>query len=210
MLTAIRKLRGLGWAFRIHHQNKIEGWLSVIQQIMPEVICETMTFLQVITHFSKFWHSQVLRSPSPFLHYSQGVYIDRLRRSSQSRCRPARPVLGARQRCRAIIEDNLQQYGPLKLQVRDAEILALLVPALGSVFLDPAMQVIDTGKLALYLHSLCTGNRLASFEASAHCAHTAIPASCDQRSAFIILHCSQCKTSLHWHWTKTDSIFGSN
>lgn len=28
---------------------------------------------------------------------------------------------------------------------RDLDILALLIPALGSVFLDPAMQVIDTG-----------------------------------------------------------------
>lgn len=30
---------------------------------------------------------------------------------------------------------------------RDREILALLIPALGSVFLDPAMQVVDTGAL---------------------------------------------------------------
>ena len=47
--------------------------------------------------------------------------------------------------CRAI-DDDLQQYGVLRLPSRDVEILTLLVPALGSVFLDPAMQVIDTGK----------------------------------------------------------------
>lgn len=40
------------------------------------------------------------------------------------------------------------------LSVRDAEILALLIPAIGSVFLDPAMQVVDTGERSCRLHKL--------------------------------------------------------
>ena len=47
--------------------------------------------------------------------------------------------------CRAL-EDDSQSYGVLRLPARDVEILTLLIPAIGSVFLDPAMQVIDTGR----------------------------------------------------------------
>lgn len=48
-------------------------------------------------------------------------------------------------RCWALADEELHRYGPFKLASRDVEILALLIPALGSVFLDPAMQVVDTG-----------------------------------------------------------------
>lgn len=50
-------------------------------------------------------------------------------------------------RLRATVSDSELEGGELKN--RDGEILALLVPALGSVFLDPAMQVIDTGSTIL-------------------------------------------------------------
>ena len=40
---------------------------------------------------------------------------------------------------------EVELFGGLRLSQKDVDILTLLVPALGSVFLDPAMQVIDTG-----------------------------------------------------------------
>ena len=53
--------------------------------------------------------------------------------------------------CSASSSRDVQILGGLHISQQDADILALLVPALGSVFLDPAMQVIDTGAA---LHSL--------------------------------------------------------
>lgn len=63
-----------------------------------------------------------------------------------------------RKSLRASAGEKITVLGNLRLQERDVDILSLLVPALGSVFLDPAMQVIDTGKVSF--HWQVISNRL--------------------------------------------------
>ena len=66
--------------------------------------------------------------------------LDTLAKPASGSCRPQRQL-------RAVSSsENVPTLGGIKLKSRDAEILALLIPAVGSVFLDPAMQVIDTGE----------------------------------------------------------------
>jgi hypothetical protein len=47
--------------------------------------------------------------------------------------------------CSASPSEESLVLGKFHVSQRDTDILALLIPAIGSVFLDPAMQVIDTG-----------------------------------------------------------------
>ena len=50
---------------------------------------------------------------------------------------------------------DVQVLGGVRISQQDADILALLIPALGSVFLDPAMQVIDTGAVSTPVLTCC-------------------------------------------------------
>ena len=80
------------------------------------------------------------------------------RQHSRPRCRQSKPALETlaepasgscrpNRQLRAVSSsEDVSTLGGIKLKTRDAEILALLIPAVGSVFLDPAMQVIDTGE----------------------------------------------------------------
>ena len=66
--------------------------------------------------------------------------LETLAKPASGSCRPQRQL-------RAVSSsEDVPTLGRIKLKSRDAEILALLIPAVGSVFLDPAMQVIDTGE----------------------------------------------------------------
>jgi len=61
--------------------------------------------------------------------------------------RTAKGARRSRLTCSASSSEESPALGKFHVSPRDSDILALLVPAIGSVFLDPAMQVIDTGTL---------------------------------------------------------------